>query len=112
MCLPLLFCYSMNSLAVDRPQVPEGCSRYTVELSRPLGLVLEERSSGEIFVGDVPAGGQAAREGMVQAGDLLISVTGVAYTKESSYQGAVVRSGETRVTLNVRNEVRLLTTAC
>ena len=77
-----------------------------MELSRPLGLVLEEKSSGEIVVGDVPAGGQAARQGSVAAGDLLISVTGVAYTKESNYQGAVVRSGETRVTLNVRNEAR------
>lgn len=76
-----------------------------VELSRPLGLVLEEKTNGEIFVGEVSTGGQAALQGMVQKGDLLISVTGVAYTKESQYQGAIVRSGETRVTLNVRNEV-------
>eukprot|EP00892_Ulva_mutabilis_P006417 jgi/Ulvmu1/4147/UM019_0126.1 len=88
----------------DSDKVPEGCSRYTVELSRPLGLVLEEKGKGEIVVGDVPVGGQAAIQGMVQPGDLLISVTGVAYTKESNYQGATVRSGETRVTVNVRSE--------
>jgi len=93
-------------------QVSEGCARYTVELSRPLGLVLEEKGNGEIVVGEVPKGGQAARQGMVQAGDLLISVTGIAYTRESNYQGATVRSGETLVTLNVQNEVCKAFDAC
>jgi hypothetical protein len=31
-------------------QVPPGCSRYSVELRKPLGLVLEEDRHGSIFV--------------------------------------------------------------
>lgn len=31
-------------------QPPPGCSRYTVELRKPLGLVLEEDRHGSIFV--------------------------------------------------------------
>ena len=32
------------------PQVPLGCARYSVQLSKPLGIVLEEDKSGSIFV--------------------------------------------------------------
>lgn len=31
-------------------QVPPGCARYTVQLSKPLGMVLEEKSNGSILV--------------------------------------------------------------
>lgn len=85
-------------------QVPEGCSRYTVELSRPLGLVLEEKGS-EIIVGEVQAGGLAAGDGTVQEGDVLISTSGFTYSKESEYGGTTVRMGEARVTLNATTEV-------
>ena len=67
-------------------QVPEGCSRYTVELSRPLGLVLEEKGS-QIFVGEVQEGGLAAREGTIQPGDILISTSGITYSKEAGLWG-------------------------
>ena len=33
-----------------RVQVPPGCARYSVKLSKPLGLVLEEDKFGNIFV--------------------------------------------------------------
>lgn len=85
-------------------QVPEGCARYTVELSRPLGLVLEEKGS-QIFVGEVQPGGLAARDGTIQPGDILISTSGITYSKEADYGGAKVRMGEARVTLNVTGEV-------
>jgi hypothetical protein len=31
-------------------QVPSGCRRYSVELRKPLGMVLEEDRHGAIFV--------------------------------------------------------------
>lgn len=31
-------------------QIPPGCARYTVKLSKPLGLILEERPEGGIVV--------------------------------------------------------------
>ena len=92
-------------------QVPEGCARYTVELSRPLGLVLEEKGS-QIFVGEVQGGGLAARQGTIQPGDILISTSGITYSKEADYGGATVRMGEARVILNVANEVCMLCFAC
>jgi hypothetical protein len=87
-----------------RLQVPPGCSRYTVNLSRPLGLVLETNGSS-IVVAEVQKGGLAEREGTVRAGDILISTSGITYSKESDYGGAKVRMGESRVILNVSNEV-------
>jgi predicted metalloprotease with PDZ domain len=85
-------------------QIPEGCSRYTFKLSRPLGLVLEEQGD-QIVVGEVQAGGLAERQGEIQQGDILISTSGITFTAESEYGGAKVKSGEKRVTLNVRGEV-------
>jgi predicted metalloprotease with PDZ domain len=88
-------------------QVPPGCARYTVNLSRPLGLVLEAQGN-QIVVAEVQTGGLAEREGTVKAGDILISTSGITYSRESDYGGAKVRMGEARVTLNVANEVCML----
>ncbi len=46
-------------------QVPPGCSRYSVELRKPLGLLLEEDRSGGIFVASVVQGGNADCCGLV-----------------------------------------------
>ena len=87
-------------------QVPPGCSRYEVELSRPLGLFLEETKSGTIVVAEIPEGGKAARLNTISVGDTLISTSALVYTRESEYQGNMVKSGEKRVILNCRGEVR------
>lgn len=50
-------------------------------------------------------GGNAERTGQISAGDVLISTSGYVYTKASEYQGNMVRSGETLVTMNVKGEV-------
>lgn len=41
--------------AAEDDQVPPGCSRYSVEVNRPLGLILEERN-GAIVVAEVVKG--------------------------------------------------------
>lgn len=56
--------------------------------------------------GEVVQGGNAERSGLISAGDVLISTSGYVYTKENEYQGNMVRSGETLVTMNVKGEVR------
>lgn len=86
-------------------QVPEGCSRYTVVLSKPLGLALEEDGKGGIFVAEVHEGGNAARAEVISRGDALISTSAVVCTREAEYQGNMVRSGEQTITLNVQGEV-------
>jgi hypothetical protein len=86
-------------------QAPPGCSRYDVELRRPLGLVLEERATGDIVVAEVQASGHAEKVGSISIGDVLISTSAYIYTRESRYGEATVKSGETRVILNTRGEV-------
>ena len=39
--------------AEEEESVPPGCSRYSVQVKRPLGLVLEEDTKGNIFVAEV-----------------------------------------------------------
>ena len=87
-------------------QAPPGCSRYTIELKKPLGLALEEDGRGGIKVAEVFDKGNAAIDGTVSPGDALISTTAIVYTREAEYQGNMVRSGEQTVTMNIQGEVR------
>eukprot|EP01025_Chloroclados_australasicus_P043709 TRINITY_DN46898_c0_g1_i2.p2 TRINITY_DN46898_c0_g1~~TRINITY_DN46898_c0_g1_i2.p2 ORF type:complete len:156 (-),score=11.48 TRINITY_DN46898_c0_g1_i2:576-1043(-) len=107
---PSCFAFNEGSAAAVQAtssvdEVPPGCSRYTVRLGRPLGMVLEQSKDGQggIVVAEVVPGGKAERT-EIAAGDALISVSGTVYTRESQYNGNWVRSGEKQVTLNVRNE--------
>ena len=93
-------------------QAPPGCSRYTVELRKPLGLALEEDGAGGIKVAEVHADGNAALDGTIAAGDTLISTSAITWTRESEYQGNMVHSGEKRVVLNVQGEVRRCDRSC
>ncbi|EFN56691.1 expressed protein [Chlorella variabilis] len=86
-------------------RVPPGCARYTVELPKPLGLVLEEGKSGRgVYVAEVVPDSNAARLApQIGVGDELVATTGMTYTTAQEYQGNTVRGGETYVRLNVRN---------
>ncbi|KAL4443216.1 hypothetical protein ABPG75_010971 [Micractinium tetrahymenae] len=86
-------------------RVPPGCARYTVELPKPLGLVLEEGQGGRgVYVAEILAEGNAARLAPeIGVGDELIATNGMVYTTEQEYQGNKVRGGEQYVRLNVRN---------
>lgn len=86
-------------------EIPPGCSRYTVTLNKPLGLVLEEsKELGTIVVGEVLEGGNAAASGEISAGDILIATSGYCRTTEQVYNDIVVRGGEQIVRLTVRGE--------
>ncbi|GIL77024.1 hypothetical protein Vretifemale_6539, partial [Volvox reticuliferus] len=94
---------SNNGQSVD--QVPIGCSRYSVALKKPLGIVLEQDGkSGNIYVVEVKPEGSAARDGRVKVGDQLIATSGVIYTTESDYGGATVKGGQQVVRLRVQGE--------
>lgn len=92
-----------SKVSAETDVIPEGCARYQVQLSRPLGIVLETKGS-QIYVAEVQKGGLAERDGNIQEGDILISTSGITYSKEADYGGATVRMGEARVTLNCTNE--------
>jgi len=89
----------------DPDEIPAGCMRYSVTLSKPLGLVLEEdRAAGTIIVADVLDGGNAAKVGGISTGDILIATTGYTRTTEQVYNDIVVRGGEQVVRLAARGE--------
>lgn len=86
-------------------RVPIGCSRYTISISKPLGLVLEERKEGGIIVAGLVENGNAAATGLVSVGDELISTSGFTRTgQELVYGEIVVRGGEKIIRLSVRGE--------
>ncbi|CAB9503454.1 expressed unknown protein [Seminavis robusta] len=47
---------------------------FTVELAKPLGLILEERDAGGVYVNEVAPGGSAAAHSSIVPGDVLLKV--------------------------------------
>eukprot|EP00270_Netrium_digitus_P018525 TRINITY_DN7066_c0_g1_i1.p1 TRINITY_DN7066_c0_g1~~TRINITY_DN7066_c0_g1_i1.p1 ORF type:complete len:221 (+),score=32.75 TRINITY_DN7066_c0_g1_i1:57-665(+) len=88
---------------VDLP--PPGCSRVKVELSRPLGLVLEEDvTRGGIFVAEIIPEGNAEKSQEIDMGDELIATSAIVYNSSESYGGVTVRRQMEIVRLTVRGE--------
>ncbi|GBG85619.1 hypothetical protein CBR_g40347 [Chara braunii] len=95
----------INTKRSDKLDIPPpGCSRIKVDISRPLGLVLRDDPSGNIWVDEVVPDGNAARTGLVDVGDQLIATSAVVYTMIEDYNGVKVRKGMEVVRLNVRGE--------
>lgn len=93
------------SAAESSVDLPPGCSRYSVELTKPLGIVLEEnRATGSITVAEVVPGGAADKTGEVAVGDVLLATSGYVRTTEQTYGEIVVRGGEQMVRLSARGE--------
>ena len=85
--------------------IPPGCSRYELSITKPIGLVLEERKdTRSIVVAEIVPGGSADKTGLVNVGDILIATQGYTRTTEQVYGEIVVRGGEKMVRLNVRGE--------
>ncbi|XP_057833849.1 uncharacterized protein LOC131044522 isoform X3 [Cryptomeria japonica] len=95
---------AIESKGKDFDLPPPGCSRFKVELSRPLGLVLEEDKAGKIFVAEIVKDGNADKSGLVDIGDQLIATSAITYGNVEDYQGVKVRKGMQTVRLNVRGE--------
>ena len=82
-----------------------GCSRYSVSLSKPLGIVLEEnKTTGTITVAEIVPGGSAEKDGTVGVGDILIATNGLVKTTSQTYGEVVVQGGEQIVRMPVRGE--------
>mmetsp|Transcript_15930 Transcript_15930/g.34534 ORF Transcript_15930/g.34534 Transcript_15930/m.34534 type:complete len:191 (+) Transcript_15930:68-640(+) len=88
----------------DDDKIPPGCRRYQVSLSRPLGLLLEEKKNGEIYVAEIVPDSSAARSGVISVGDILISTSAHVTTSMQVYGETEVPGGEQKVRLNVRGE--------
>ncbi|KAL6762694.1 hypothetical protein V8C86DRAFT_2513596 [Haematococcus lacustris] len=86
-------------------EVPPGCSRYTVKLTKPMGLVLQQDTKTlAITIADIKPDGSAAKapERMC-VGDQLIATSGVTYDREADY-GVMVKMGQKVVRLMVQGE--------
>jgi hypothetical protein len=95
----------LRCFAASDDEIPPGCARYSVTLSKPLGLILEQdRDNGSIYVAEVVPEGNADRNGTISAGDILIATSGYTRTTEQKYGEIVVRGGERVVRLLVRGE--------
>jgi len=79
--------------------------RYTVELKKPLGIVLQQNgdTSAPVVVAEVKPESSAEKQG-VRPGDVLVATSGYTYTKEADYNEVWVKSGEKVVRLNARGE--------
>jgi len=93
-----------ESKGQDYDSPPPGCNRFKVELSKPLGIVLEEDKSGNIFEAEIVNDGNADKSGLVDVVDQLIATSAVVYGNIEDYQGVRVRKGMEIVRLNVRGE--------
>jgi hypothetical protein len=83
---------------------PAGCSRYTVNIKKPLGLVLEQDTKTLVLrVAALSPEGAAERAG-VTVGDQLIAVSGITYDKNEAYGEVVVKKGQQRVRMSARGE--------
>lgn len=83
---------------------PPGCSRYTVNIKKPLGLVLEQDVKTLVLrVAELSPEGAAQRAG-VGIGDQLIAVSGVTYGRTEEYGEVVVQKQQQRVRLSARGE--------
>lgn len=83
---------------------PPGCSRYTVNIKKPLGLVLEQDTKTLVLrVAELSPEGAAERAG-VGIGDQLIAVSGVVYGRTEEYGEVQVKKEQQRVRLSARGE--------
>ena len=67
--------------------------------------MLEEKKSGGIFVAEIVPDGNAAKTGLVNVGDQLVSTSATVFNGTSDYGGVSVKSGEETIKFAVREKV-------
>lgn len=83
---------------------PPGCSRYTVNIKKPLGLVFEQDTKTLVVrVAELSPDGAAERAG-VGIGDQLLATSGVVYGATEEYGEVQVKKQQARVRLSARGE--------
>lgn len=97
-------CVAGASADGKEDEIPPNCARYTVNIPKPLGLVMEETASGLIRVAEILSGGNAERTGLIQLGDVLIATSGNVKTTERYYGEVRVQGGEKRVRILCKGE--------
>ena len=77
----------------DKDNIPPNCTRVSVEVKKPLGLILEEDGLGGIRVAEVIEEGNCKGE-VNQAGDKILAISAEIKTRTQDYGGVSVGSEE------------------
>ena len=88
----------------DKDNIPPNCTRVSVEVKKPLGLILEEDGLGGIRVAEVIEEGNCAKTKLIRAGDKILAISAEIKTRTQDYGGVSVGSGEEMICLQVQGE--------
>ena len=88
----------------DKDNIPPNCTRVSVEVKKPLGLILEEDGLGGIRVAEVIEEGNCAKTKLIRAGDKILAISAEIKTRTQDYGGVSVGSGEEMIRLQVQGE--------
>jgi C-terminal processing protease CtpA/Prc len=94
----------VKSAEGEDANIPANCSRVSVEVRKPLGLILEEDGLGGIVVVEVVPEGNCAKTKLIQAGDKILAISAQIKTRVQDYGGVSVGSGEEMIRLQVQGE--------
>jgi hypothetical protein len=97
-------CRVFASSSSNEDVIPPNCTRYTIKVPKPIGIVLEQTASGLIRVAEISETGSAARTGKVSVNDILIATSGIIKTTEQVYGETVVQGGEKLVRMTVQGQ--------
>ena len=84
--------------------IPANCTRVSVEVKKPLGLILEEDGLGGIVVVEVVSEGNSAKTKLIRKGDKILAISAQIKTRFQDYGGVSVGSGEEMIRLQVQGE--------
>lgn len=88
----------------EQDAIPANCTRVSVEVKKPLGLILEEDGLGGIVVVEVVSEGNSAKTKLIRAGDKILAISAQIKTRAQDYGGVSVGSGEETIRLQVQGE--------
>jgi len=88
----------------EEDAIPANCTRVSVEVKKPLGLILEEDGLGGIVVVEVVSEGNSAKTKLIRAGDKILAISAQIKTRAQDYGGVSVGSGEETIRLQVQGE--------
>jgi len=88
----------------EQDAIPANCTRVSVEVKKPLGLILEEDGLGGIVVVEVVSEGNSAKTKLIRKGDKILAISAQIKTRTQDYGGVSVGSGEEMIRLQVQGE--------
>jgi S1-C subfamily serine protease len=96
--------HSHFAIAMQAAAAEDSSPRYTVQLLKPLGIVLEEDAKTKVISVSEVKPDSAAEKQNVRVGDILLATSGVTYNRIEDYAGVSVSAGQEVVRMAVKGE--------